>query len=110
MSSREKFDAVRRVLEETVVGAPGDSTAEARRAAADGAATGAAAAYLAKVREHAYQVTDEDVAAARAAGLSEDALFELTCAAAVGAARQRLESARRALDAAEEGERAARQG
>ena len=39
--------------------------------------------YLAKVREHAYKVTDEDVEALKAAGVSEDEIFEQTVAVAM---------------------------
>ena len=49
-----------------------------------------AAAYVAKVTQHAYKVTDEDVAALKAAGWSDDRIFELTVAAALSAARERL--------------------
>jgi hypothetical protein len=47
--------------------------------------------YLEKVRGHAYRVTDEDVEALKHAGYSEDAIFELTVSAAIGAALVRLE-------------------
>ena len=53
--------------------------------------------YVAKVHDHAYRVTDEDVAGLLAAGYSEDEVFELTAAAAVGAGLARLERARRAM-------------
>jgi alkylhydroperoxidase family enzyme len=49
-----------------------------------------AAAYVAKVKAHAYKVTDEDVAALKAAGWTDDRIFELTVAAALSAARERL--------------------
>ena len=39
--------------------------------------------YLAKVREHAYKVTDEDVEALKAAGIGEDEIFEQTAAVAM---------------------------
>ena len=47
--------------------------------------------YVAKVGEHAYKVTDEDVEALKRVGYSEDAIFEITAAAALGAAITRLE-------------------
>src|SRR5262245_59541920 len=47
------------------------------------------AAYVDKVSRHAYLVTDEDVAALKAAGYSEDAIFEITVAAAVAAGLDR---------------------
>ena len=48
-------------------------------------------AYVEKVARHAYRVTDEDVAALQRSGHSEDAIFEVTAAAALGAAIMRLE-------------------
>jgi alkylhydroperoxidase family enzyme len=57
----------------------------------------ALAAYVDKVARHAYKVTDEDVAALQRAGNSDDALFEVTVAAAVGAALERLERGLAAL-------------
>ena len=48
--------------------------------------------YLEKVRLHAYRVVDSDVAALKAAGLSEDEIFEQTVAAAVAAGLERLDA------------------
>lgn len=47
--------------------------------------------YVDMVAQHAYRVSDEDVAALKRAGHSEDAIFEITAAAALGAAILRLE-------------------
>lgn len=47
-------------------------------------------AYLDKVRQHAYRIVDGDVDALTAAGLSDDAIFEMTVAAALGAAERRM--------------------
>ena len=47
--------------------------------------------FVAKVREHAYKVTDEDVESLKRAGYSEDQIFEITAATALGAAITRLE-------------------
>lgn len=47
--------------------------------------------YVEKVALHASTVTDADVAALKAAGFTEDEIFEATGAAAVGAALSRLE-------------------
>jgi hypothetical protein len=60
-----------------------------------------------KVAHHAYRVTDDDVAAARAAGLSEDQIFEIVVCAAIGQASRQHESALAALAGAT-GEREAR--
>ena len=57
------------------------------------------AAYVTKVHRQAYEVTDQDVAALRDSGLSEDQIFELTIAAAVGAGMSRLDAARAARGA-----------
>jgi alkylhydroperoxidase family enzyme len=50
-----------------------------------------------KVANRAYQITDEDVGAARAAGLSEDQIFELVICAAIGQASRQYSSALAAL-------------
>jgi len=55
------------------------------------------AAYVDKVARHAYKVTDDDLAALQRAGHSDDALFEVTVAAALGAALGRLERGLAAL-------------
>lgn len=47
--------------------------------------------YAGKVRAHAYKVTDDDVASLERAGYSEDKIFEITVATALGAAITRLE-------------------
>ena len=48
--------------------------------------------YLDKVRRHAYRVTDADVDALRAAGRTDDEIFEQTVAAAVAAGLERLDA------------------
>jgi alkylhydroperoxidase family enzyme len=53
----------------------------------------AMAPYLAKVRERAYAVTDADVDALKAAGLSEDEIFEQTVAVAIGQGLRFLDAA-----------------
>jgi hypothetical protein len=69
-----------------------------RRAAGAGAGLPAGwADYAAKVRDASYRVTDGDVAALRAAGHSEEEIFEVTVAAAAGAALQRFDAGLRAL-------------
>ena len=47
--------------------------------------------------QHAWRITDEDVAALRKAGYSEDALFEIFISAAVGDGIERLERGLSAL-------------
>lgn len=53
--------------------------------------------YAEKVRDHSYRITDADMAALKAAGRTEEEIFEITVAAATGAALQRLEAGLRAL-------------
>src|SRR5262245_36946628 len=53
--------------------------------------------FVDKVIRHAWQVTDEDVERLQRAGWSEDAIFELTIAAALGAGVGRLERGLAAL-------------
>jgi alkylhydroperoxidase family enzyme len=51
------------------------------------------AGYLEKVRLHAYKVTDRDVEELKAAGFSEEEIFEHTVAAATAAGFERLDAA-----------------
>jgi hypothetical protein len=53
--------------------------------------------YLAKVHARAYTITDADVEALKAAGLSEDEIFEQTVAVAVGEGLRRLDIAERVI-------------
>jgi alkylhydroperoxidase family enzyme len=53
--------------------------------------------YVDKVARHAYKVTDDDVAALQRVGNSDDVLFEVTVAAALGGALARLERGLAAL-------------
>lgn len=58
-----------------------------------------------KVADRSYTVTDADVAAVRAAGLSEDQIFELIVCAAIGAADRQYIAATTALAEATEDRR-----
>jgi alkylhydroperoxidase family enzyme len=49
------------------------------------------------VRDRSYRITDTDLARLTKAGLSDDDIFEVTIAAAVGAALQRLDAGMRAV-------------
>jgi alkylhydroperoxidase family enzyme len=60
-------------------------------------ALSAMASYLQKVRERAYTITDAEVEALKAAGLSEDEIFEQTVAVAIGEGLRRLDAAARSL-------------
>lgn len=50
------------------------------------------AAYLEKVRVHAYRITDADVDELKHAGVSEDEIFEQTVAAAISEGLRRLDA------------------
>jgi hypothetical protein len=53
--------------------------------------------YLDKVRRCAYRITDDDIDELRAAGFSEDEIFEQTVSVAVSEGLRRLDSALRAV-------------
>jgi alkylhydroperoxidase family enzyme len=53
-----------------------------------------------KVAKRAHTIVDADIAAAKAAGLTEDQLFELIIAAAIGQASRQYDGALAALAAA----------
>lgn len=53
--------------------------------------------FVDRVAQEAPQMTDDDFTPLRQAGLSEDRMFEITLASAVGAALARLEAGRRAI-------------
>jgi len=79
-----------RILDVTLE-ADGATSAEARHAAFAGRADDPVLAhYVEVVRRHAYRITDEDVQRLRDAGLDDDAIFEMTVAAALGAGVERL--------------------
>lgn len=78
-------------LVEAILDGVGATSVEARRAAFAGHAEDAAVEhYVDVVRRHAYRMTDGDVERVRDAGLEDDAIFELTVAAALGAGGERL--------------------
>jgi alkylhydroperoxidase family enzyme len=54
-------------------------------------------AYLAKVRDRAFTITDADVEALKAAGCSEDEIFDQTVAVAIGQGLRRLDAATEVL-------------
>ncbi len=105
-----RYAAFTDALVERVLSTPGHTSSDLRRAVLARAArlggrtalagadvAPALTAYLDKVARHAYKVTDEDLAALQRAGHSDDALFEVTVSAALGAALGRLERGLAAL-------------
>lgn len=101
-----RYDPLVRRLRESVLEREGATSAAVRRAVEARAAelggrpgVGAAgetvpepARFLVdRVARHAHRVTDADVEALRAAGYTEDAIFDIVAAAALGAGLGRLE-------------------
>jgi alkylhydroperoxidase family enzyme len=97
----------RQVLVKRVLEGAGKASPSQRRAAfnlsgiAEPPAIDKVAALVDKVARHAYLVTDEDVAAAKLSGLSEDQVFEIVVCAAIGQATRQYDTAIAALDAIE---------
>ena|SRR5437868_8518372 len=95
-----RYDALVQRVKTAVFESRATTSPEMRRAAAEqrlGELPVSLRDYVAKVAKHAYRVTDEDVEALKHAGYSEDQIYELTAAAAVGAALKRLDRGMQAL-------------
>ncbi|WP_406021728.1 hypothetical protein OH802_21090 [Nocardioides sp. NBC_00850] len=87
-AARRLYDAV---LEADPALTSATTSGHLRRCAYDGVVDEPVLAqYVAKVRQHAHRITDADITALRAHGLSDDAIFELTVAAALGEGQRRL--------------------
>lgn len=85
-------------LRNSVLTAPATTDPALRAAAADGEGLAEPLRfYVDKVREASYQITDADIAGLKSAGHSEDEIFELTVAAALGAALRSFEAGQRVL-------------
>ena len=85
-------------LRNAILQEPGVTSTNVRRAAFAGEGVQEVwAVYVGKVREMSYRIGDGDVEVLRAAGESEDAILEITLAAAAGAAQRRLDVGLRAL-------------
>ena len=97
-SGMERKQELWRRLEEAVLHSLGTLDPATRQAIAEERDVPTALrAYVGKVHRHAYKVIDEDIAELRAAGYSEDQIFEATLAAALGAGRVRLHAGLAAL-------------
>jgi hypothetical protein len=93
--------AFREATIRTVTESQARSSADARRAAfANDGVAEPARALVAKVVEHAYTITDDDVHAA-AKALGEDEVLELVVCAAIGQATRQLDAALAVLAEAE---------
>jgi hypothetical protein len=96
----------RKALVARILEGDGRASRAQRRAAFDNAGLAEPLSILIdKVAKHAYKVTDEDLAAARASGLSEDQIFEIVVCAAIGQATRQYDTALAVLEAVTEKER-----
>ncbi len=85
-------------LRRAVFESPGKTDPRIRRAAASGDPLPEPwGAYAELVRDHSYRITDADIAALKAAGRTEEEIFEITISVATGAALHRLDTGLRAL-------------
>jgi len=95
----------RRAVVARILEGEGRASHALRRAAFDNAGlVEPLSSLIDKIAKHAYKVTDEDIAAARTLGLSEDQIFEIVVCAAVGQATRQHDGALAALEAASEKE------
>lgn len=98
MPTDDKKRAAQRALVTSVLAGDGRAPADQRRAAFENAGLAEPLRTLVeRVALHPTHVTDADVAAAKASGLSEDQVFELVVCAAVGQAARQYEAALAAL-------------
>jgi hypothetical protein len=96
----ERHQSLWTALEESVLRGEGHTPAALRQAAASGAGLPPDLSTLVeKIHRHAYRITDEELASLRAQH-TEDELFEIIVAAALGAAAVRLQAGLRALEQA----------
>jgi hypothetical protein len=84
----------RRILE----GAGKASPSERRAAFNNSSLTEPLGALIDKVARRAHRVTDEDIAAVKQSGLSEDQVFEIVVCAAIGQATRQYDTAFAALE------------
>ena len=93
----DPLDPLKEATALAVLRGPGTTSADLRQAVARGEAPDDLGALVEKIRAHAWRVKDEEVAAL-AGRYSEDQLFEIIVAAALGAADERLRAGLRALE------------
>jgi len=101
-----RYDDFHKRLVDAVLNGPGDTPGTLRRTileharetpGAKGNLPPSLTHYVDTVARHAYKVTDAELAALQQAGEADNALFESTVAAAVGAALHRLDRGMTAL-------------
>lgn len=101
MAMKPRYLRLHTKLRNAVLDAPATTDAALRWAAYRGAGLpGPLSGYVEKLRRHAYRVQDEDIEQMHAAGYSDDQIFEVTVAAALGAGDDRLRAGLSALNEA----------
>src|SRR5262245_24640523 len=93
----ERFSSLREATVATALAGPGTTTPELREAIARGEPPKELRALVEKIRNRPYDVNDEDMSSLMTR-YSEDQLFEILVAAALGAAEKRLLAGLRALE------------
>jgi hypothetical protein len=89
------------LLESAILAGPGVVPRDTRTAAADNdGVPDPYTTYVDTIHRHAYRITDATVAGLGEAGVDDDAIFEVSVAAAYGAARSRLDAGLAALRSA----------
>ena len=91
--------ALQAATHRAVLEGPGRTAAAVRQQIARGDPPPELATLVEKIRDHAYRVTDADIDALRST-YSEEQLFEIIVAGALGAAEHRLERALAVLEEA----------
>jgi hypothetical protein len=95
----------RKALVTRILEGDGKASRAQRRAAFENTGpAGQLSMLIDKVARHAHKVTDDDIAAAKATGLSEDKIFEIVVCAAIGQSTRQYDAALAALSAANEKE------
>ena len=96
----EKRTAHQALVNRVLEGDGRASRAERRAAFDDATLIEPLRGLISKVAKNPTQITDDDIAGLKEAGLSEDQIFELVVCAAVGQATRQYQNALSALDAA----------
>jgi hypothetical protein len=100
MPIKDKKRVMQKAMVTRILEGDGKASHAQRRAAFDNAGLPEPLSTLVnKTANYAYRVTDEDITAVKASGLSEDQIFEIVVCAAIGQATRQYETALAALDA-----------
>ena len=88
------FENLHKAIVTRILQGEGMASPSQRQAAFDNASfAGPLETLIDKVARYSYKVTDEDIEAVKASGISEDQIFELVVCAAVGSATRQYDNA-----------------